>query len=267
MRASKPKLDDGNDSPNTALWALVGLSISILMASLDTSIANSGLPAVAKAFNASFQQTQWVILSYLLAVTTLIVSVGRLGDIIGKHRLLVSGIALFIVSSVFCGGAPSLGVLVGARVAQGVGAAMMLSLSIAFIGDTVSQERTGSAMGLLGTMSAIGTALGPPLGGFLISGIGWRAMFHINAPIGVVALLLAYRFLPKDKHPLVPVSLKFDYWGTILLAITLGAYALAMTVSRGKMDAFNIGLMIFSSASLLLFVWVEHKTNVPLINL
>lgn len=237
------------------------------MASLDTSIANAGLPVFAKVFNASFQQIQWVILSYLLAVTTLIVSVGRLGDLIGKRRLLVSGIALFIVSSVLCGGAPSLAILIGARVAQGLGAAMMLSLSIAFVGDTVSPERTGGAMGLLGTMSAIGTALGPPLGGFLISSIGWRSMFFINAPIWAVALLFAYGFLPKDKGRLVPASLKFDYWGTTFLAITLGSYALAMTVSRGKIDVLNVSLIAISLSSLLLFVLVERKSSTPLINL
>src|SRR5438105_2321078 len=151
-------------------WALANLSLSMLLSSLGTSIANVGLPTFAHAFNASFQEVQWIVLAYLLAITTLIVSVGRLGDIIGRRRLLLVGIFLFTVASVLCGVAPTLWLLIAARAAQGLGAAIMMALTMAFVGDTVPKANTGSAMGMLGTMSAIGTALGPSLGGALISG-------------------------------------------------------------------------------------------------
>ena len=157
-------------------WALASLSLSMLLSSLGTSIANVGLPTLAQAFNASFQEVQWIVLAYLLAITTLIVSVGRLGDITGRRRLLLAGIFLFTVASSLCGVAPTLGLLIAARAAQGLGAAIMMALTMAFIGDTVPKEKTGSAMGLLGTMSAIGTALGPSLGGVLIAGLGWPAI-------------------------------------------------------------------------------------------
>ncbi len=156
----------------------------MLLSSLGTSIANVGLPTLAHAFTASFQQVQWVVLAYLLAITTLVVSVGRLGDITGKRRLLLCGIYLFTAASVLCGLAPALGLLIAARAAQGLGAAIMMALTMAFVGETVAKEKTGSAMGLLGTMSAIGTALGPSLGGILIAGFGWRSIFFINLPLG-----------------------------------------------------------------------------------
>ncbi len=172
----------------------------MLMPSLDTSIANVGLPTLARAFAASFQDVQWIVLAYLLAITTLIVSAGRLGDIIGRRRLLLAGIGLFTVASLLCGVAPTLWLLIAARAAQGIGAAIMMALTMALVGEAVPKARTGSAMGLLGTMSAIGTTLGPSLGGVLIAGFGWRMIFLVNVPLGVLNLYLALRTLPVDRR-------------------------------------------------------------------
>ena len=180
-------------------WVLASLSLSMLLSSLGTSSANVSLPTLAQAFNASFQEVQWVVLAYLLAITTLIVSVGRLGDITGRRRLLLAGIVLFTAASVLCGVAPTLWLLIAARAAQGLGAAVMMALAMAFVGEAVPEAKTGSAMGLLGTMSAIGTALGPSLGGVLIAGLGWPAIFLINVPLGILTLVLAYRHLPIDR--------------------------------------------------------------------
>src|SRR3954464_8692429 len=181
-------------------WALASLSLSMLMPSLDTSIANVGLPTLAHAFTASFQDVQWIVLAYLLAITALIVSVGRLGDIIGRRRLLLAGICLFTLASLSCGVAPTLWLLIAARAAQGLGAAVMMALTVALVGETVPKESTGSAMGLLGTMSAIGTTLGPSLGGVLIAGPGWRFIFLVNVPLGILNVLLAHRYLPADRR-------------------------------------------------------------------
>ena len=182
----------------TARWALASLSLAMLLSSLGTSIANVGLPTLARAFNAPFQQVQWVVLAYLLATTTLVVSAGRLGDMVGRRRLLLAGIALFTLASVLCGMAPTLGLLIAARALQGLGAAVMMALTMALVAQTVPQDKTGSAMGLLGTVSAIGTALGPSLGGLLIAGVGWQALFFINLPLGLLAFFLAYHTLPAD---------------------------------------------------------------------
>jgi EmrB/QacA subfamily drug resistance transporter len=254
-----------------ARWALASLSLSMLLSSLGTSIANVGLPTLAQAFNASFQQVQWIVLAYLLAITTLIVSAGRLGDILGRRRLLLAGILLFTVASVLCGLAPTLWLLVAARAAQGLGAAVMMALTMAFVGETVSKARTGSAMGLLGTMSAVGTALGPSLGGVLIAGSGWRALFLINVPLGMLALFLASRYLPVDRQGPKTAGARFDSLGTLLLALTLAAYALAMTVSghdgRGGFGALNMALLLAAALGAGLFVLTQSKTASPLIRL
>jgi EmrB/QacA subfamily drug resistance transporter len=248
-------------------WALAGLSLSMLLSSLGTSIANVGLPTFAQAFTASFQEVQWIVLAYLLAITTLIVSVGRLGDITGRRRLLLAGIFLFTVASVLCGVSPTLWLLIAARAVQGFGAAIMMALTMAFVGETVPKEKTGSAMGLLGTMSAIGTALGPSLGGILISGLSWQAIFLVNVPLGILTFLLAYRTLPVDRRGPKTDRAGFDMMGTLLLALTLAAYALAMTIGSGSFGALNIALLLAAAFGAGLFVLAETRAASPLIRL
>ncbi len=248
-------------------WALAALSLSMLLSSLGTSIANVGLPTMAQAFGASFQEVQWVVLAYLLAITTLIVSVGRLGDIVGRRRLLLAGLFLFTLASVLCGVAPTLWLLIAARAAQGLGAAVMMALTMAFVGETVPKARTGSAMGLLGTMSAIGTALGPSLGGVLIAGPGWRAIFLVNLPLGLLALVLAHRTLPINRREPKPDRIRFDNLGTLLLACTLAVYALAMTIGRGNFGPLNLALLLAGVIGAGLFVRAEASAASPLIRL
>jgi MFS family permease len=248
-------------------WALASLSLSMLMPSLDTSIANVGLPTLARAFAASFQEVQWIVLAYLLAITTLIVSVGRLGDIIGRHRLLLGGICLFTVASLFCGVAPTLWLLTAARAAQGLGAAIMMALTVALAGETVPKTKTGSAMGLLGTMSAMGTTPGPSLGGALIAGFGWRVIFLVNVPLGILNLLLARRYLPADLPRPKADRVGFDPVGTLLLALTLAVYALAMTMGRGIFGPLNITLVLAAVCGAVLFVLAEERAASPLVRL
>ena len=263
------------DRTPSVRWALASLSLSLLLSSLGTSVANVALPTLARAFDASFHEVQWIVLAYLLAVTALIVSVGRLGDIIGRRRLLLAGIALFTVASVLCGVAPALPLLIAARAAQGVGGAVMMALTMAFVGETVSKAKTGSAMGVLATMSAIGTALGPSLGGVLIAGLGWRAIFLINVPLGVLCLLLAHRYLPVDRREPKIDRGGFDGLGTLLLALTLAAYALAVTVhstgqhdeGRGGFGPLNVALLLSAVVGVGLFVRAEARATSPLIRL
>lgn len=246
---------------------LASLALSVLISSLGTSIANVALPNLAEAFDASFQAVQWIVLAYLLAITTLIVSVGRLGDIIGCRRLLLAGIALFSLASLLCAVAPTFWLLIAARALQGLGAAIMMALTMALVGETVSKTKTGSALGLLGTMSAIGTALGPSLGGVLIAGFGWPAIFFIKLPLGALAFLLAYRYLPADRREPKPERTGLDPLGTLLLALTLAAYALAMTMGRGSFGLLNVLLLTLAACAAGLFGLAETRALSPLIRL
>jgi MFS family permease len=189
-------------------------------------------------FNAAFPSVQWVVLAYLIAVTTMIVVAGRIGDLVGRKRLLGLGVALFTVASLACGVAPSLATLVASRVIQGVGAAIMTALSIASVADVVVPSRVGRAMGLLGTMSAIGTALGPSVGGLLLAGPGWRSLFMINVPLGIVAWWLALG-LPQSRPakaslPFLPASLFTDReLGASLISNALVACVMMSTLIVG----------------------------------
>jgi EmrB/QacA subfamily drug resistance transporter len=252
--------------PPSVRWALASLSLSMLLASLGTSIANVALPTFAVAFNASFREVQWVVLAYLLASTTLIVSVGRLGDLVGRRRLLLGGITLFGVASVLCSIAHHLGLLIAARAMQGLGAAVMMALTMALVGATVPKAALGRAMGLLGTMSAIGTALGPSLGGLLIDGLGWPAIFLVNVPLCLLTYMLAYRFLPVDRPVPKTERSGFDGVGTVLLAVTLADYALAMTIGpRGSFGLENVALLVAAACGLGLFVLAERRAPSPLV--
>jgi EmrB/QacA subfamily drug resistance transporter len=253
--------------PVSARWGLASLSLAMLLSSLGTSIANVGLPTLVLAFNATFQQVQWVVIAYLLAITTLIVSVGRLGDVIGRRRLMLAGIVLFTVASLLCSFAPTLWLLIAARALQGLGAAIMMVLTMAMIGEAVPKEKAGSAMGLLGTMSAIGTALGPTLGGILIAGFGWPAIFLINVPLGILTFLLAYNYLPHDNKEPKAGRVRFDAMGTLMLILTLAAYALAMTMGRNNPVSTSLFLLSAAIVGVGLFLLIESKAASPLIQL
>jgi EmrB/QacA subfamily drug resistance transporter len=247
--------------------ALVCLSLTMLSSSLGVSIANVTLPALSEALGAPFREVQWVVLGYLVAVTALVVGAGKLGDVVGRRRLLLAGLSLFAAASVLCGAAPSLRLLILARILQGLGGAVMMALAMAFVGEAVPKRRTGSAMGLLGTTSAIGTALGPSLGGVLIAGLGWRAVFLALVPFAVAALVLAWRFLPRDRQIPDGQAATFDATGTLLLALTLAAWALAVTIGRGSFSGISAMLLLAAVLGAGLFVFVETKQASPLLPL
>lgn len=248
-------------------WAMGGLSLAMLLPALGTSIANVGLPTLTQAFGASFQDVQWVVLAYLLVITTLVVSAGRLGDLLGRRRLLVAGIFLYTFASALCAFAPTLGWLIAARALQGAGAALMMALTLAIASATVPPTQTGRAMGLLGTMSAIGTALGPSLGGALIAGYGWPALFLVGVPLGALTALLALRYLPSDQREGRPDLQGFDVTGTLFLALTLAAYALAMTAGGAPFGPLSLGLLSMAGLGFGLFANAERHAASPLIRL
>jgi EmrB/QacA subfamily drug resistance transporter len=250
--------------PATAM-AMASLALPVLLASLGTSIANVGLPVLVQAFGATLPQVQWVVLAYLLAVTTVVVSVGRLADLVGPRRLLLWGLALFAAASLLCGLATTLWMLIAARAVQGTGAAVMMAVSMALVAAAVPKGKTGSAIGLLGTMSATGTALGPTLGGLLVAGAGWQSIFLVQAPLAIAAWLLAYRCLPADRA--AKGKAPFDFLGSLLFALTLGAYALAMTTGRGSHFVVKALLLALSGAGVALFVLTQARNTTPLIPL
>ncbi|WP_024280501.1 MFS transporter [Xanthobacter sp. 126] len=250
---------------------LTGLSLAILLSQLGTNIINVALPTLVKSLGVDFGAVQWVVVSYLLVVTALIVGVGRFGDQLGKKRLYLWGLAVFMAASVLCALSTSLPLLIAGRAGQGLGGAILMALSFAFVGEVFPKERTGFAMGVLSTMVSFGIALGPSLGSLALAAFGWQAVFWVNLPFGLLAFLLVSRYLPNaidaPKHP-VPAA-RFDWLGTILLALTLGAYALAMTLAgkQGFDAPLVLQLGLGALVGLALFLAVQVKARAPLLKL
>ncbi len=245
-------------------WQLAALSLAMALPSMGTSIANVALPAFTESFEAPPQEVQWVVIAYLLAVTTTIVTGGRLGDMFGRRRLLLVGIGIFSGAALLGAIASQLWMLVVARGLQGAGAAIMMALAVAMVGDLVPPERTGRAMGLLGTTSAVGTALGPSLGGVLVSAFGWPAIFAFMAAAGAAGWALALKVLPAEAESQKPL-VSLDVAGMVLLALGLGAYALAATTHSGARTILM--LVGLATAGLIAFLVVETKAASPLVRL
>lgn len=250
---------------------LTGLSLAILLSQLGTNIINVALPTLVKDLGVEFGSVQWVVVSYLLVVTALIVGVGRFGDQLGKKRLYLWGLAIFMAASVLCALSTNLPLLIAGRAGQGLGGAILMALSFAFVGEVFPMERTSFAMGVLSTMVSFGIALGPSLGSLALAAFGWQAVFWVNLPFGLLAFLLVSRYLPNavdaPKHP-VPAA-RFDWLGTILLALTLGAYSLAMTFSGkfGFGSPLVLQLGLGALVGLVLFLAVQVKASAPLLKL
>ncbi|MFN8589271.1 MAG: MFS transporter [Candidatus Eisenbacteria bacterium] len=247
--------------------ALAALSLPVLMASLDTSIANTALPTIAHALSVPFAAVQWIVLTYLLALTPLLVVAGRLGDRFGRRRVLEAGVAGFTAASLACGLAPSLAVLLVARTVQGMGAAAMLTMGLAFAGDVATAGRAGRVMGLLGTMSALGTAAGPALGALLATHFGWHALFLVNVPVGLVILVLVRRSLAADPERTPDRASALDLPGTLLLATALVAYALAMTPQGSRTTPGTLAFAGLAVAGALAFVRLQGRATTPLVAL
>lgn len=175
------------------------LALAMLLASLGTSIANIALPGLTQAFAAPFIEVQGVVVAYLAALTVAVVVAGRLGDRYGLRRMLLLGLGLFAAASLLCGLVDDLRLLIGARALQGVGAAFLMTLPLALMRAHAGEGRIGRAMGLLGSVSALGTALGPTLGGLLLPLAGWRGVFLVLVPLALLALGLVFQLLPRGS--------------------------------------------------------------------
>ncbi|MGD1887724.1 MAG: MFS transporter [Cohaesibacteraceae bacterium] len=250
-------------------WAMATLSLCMLLAALGISIVAIALPALVEVFDTTLAGAQWVILAYLLTLTVSTLPLSRLADGIGLRPVLLGGLVLFVVASLVCSLAPNLGFLIGGRAAQGMGAAILMALPLSVVRQTVPAERTGAAMGLLGTMSAIGTALGPSLGGWLISLLGWSSVFLAMALIGGVAFFLALMTVPpqaKGAQPNKTSRLRdLDIAGLVTLVALLSAYALALTANGGAFTLVHAGLLVAAVAGAFLFVRIERSARQPLI--
>jgi EmrB/QacA subfamily drug resistance transporter len=247
--------------------AMLGVNLMVFMATLDMSIVNVALPTLVEALDTDFAVIQWVILSYVLVIASLLLLVSRLGDMRDKKRIFSAGLTLFILSSLCCGLAPSVWWLIGFRAMQGIGAAMSQSLGMAIVTQIAPPSGRGRALGLIGATVAMGLMLGPPLGGVLIGLAGWRVMFLINVPIGLAALYVVRRYMPA--LPPVKHGERFDLPGAVTASLTLGSYCLGMTLTQrhGLADAAALTLLGVALVGLFVFIRIERRATAPMLDL
>ncbi|MDP2662790.1 MAG: MFS transporter [Dehalococcoidia bacterium] len=246
---------------------LMTLGIGSLMGTLNTTIVNTTLPVIREAFGADLSSIEWVMLSYLLAISVLLLICGRAGDIWGHKRVYMTGIGVFVVASLLCSLSPTEGFLIGSRALQAVGGAALVANSSAIVSRTFAPERRGQLLGLLYTIASLGTLAGPSLGGFLTSGFGWRSIFYANVLLGVLAATASWRILPNP--PPSQTREPFDLVGATAMTIGLGAFLLAISKGQdlGWTSGFVIGCVLTSAAFLSVFLRVELKLPHPMLDM
>lgn len=247
-------------------YVMAAVAMGLFLATIDGSIVNVALPTLVSAFGADLTVVEWVVLAYLLTVTTLMLSMGRLGDIVGKKPLYASGFVIFTVGSVLCGLSPTVYWLIGSRVLQAVGASMMMALGTAIVTEAFPPSERGKALGISGSMVSVGIVVGPVLGGMLIGALSWHWIFFVNLPIGIIGAWMVIRLVPAHK----PVGGQhFDFLGALVLFVSLMALLMALTLGQ-QMGFTGWGIWALVAAWLLflaLFIITESKARQPMIEL
>jgi EmrB/QacA subfamily drug resistance transporter len=247
---------------------LIAAILASALGFIDGSVVSIAIPAMRKSLDASLADAQWISNSYMLMLSAFILVGGATGDRFGLRRVFMAGIALFVAASAVCAVAPDVASLIAARGVQGLGAAFMVPGSLAILSKAYPKEERARAIGIWASASAITTAAGPVLGGFLLS-LGqpelWRAIFAINLPLGAIALYLLYAKVPPDPH--MP-SKHIDFAGGFLAILMLGFLAWALTSESGVPEARHIVIyLLLSAGSLAAFLFVESRAADPIMPL
>ena len=261
---------DTNSSGTTRAdprWTLVACILASSLSFVEGSVLNVALPAIKSSYGAGAKDVQWVVNAYLLPLSALLLLGGALGDRFGRRRLLVVGTSVFAVTSLICALSPSLPVLLAARAMQGVGAALLLPNSLALLNAAFQGEKRGRAVGIWAAAGAAAAAVAPLIGGWLVGSVGWPAIFYINLPLALGAILLALRFVAESKEP---GSGRTDYAGALLATAGLGGLTYALTLWSATRHFTNEALITLAGGAIMLaaFLWVEwrrgNKAMMPL---
>ena len=246
---------------------LCNVATGTFMATLDGSIVNVALPTISVDFHVGKETLQWAVTAYLLTISSLLLAFGRLADIIGKNRVYAAGFLGFALGSALCGTAGTVQQLVIFRIIQAVGAAMMMANAMGLVTSCFPPKERGRALGTMGTVVALGSLTGPSLGGFLVSSLGWRAIFYINIPIGILGFIASLFILPRDKDILQ--KQKFDYFGALLFGGGITCFLLGLSEGQefGWVSQRVLVLLIGSAVLLGAFFITELKIKQPMIEL
>lgn len=252
---------------NRKWWILGAVTASLFMTMLDVTVVNVGLPSIGADIDATLTELEWVVNSYLLVYAVLLLSGGKLADFLGRRRIFLLGLAVFTLASLACGLAGTGELLIAARAAQGLGAALMLPATQGIIAATFAPEERGMAFGIWAAVSGLGLALGPLIGGLLIQGIDWRWIFYINIPFGLLAFVVARLIIPESRD--TAVERRLDVPG--LLASGAMLFALTFALVEGQRYGWTsnviLGCFIAAGVALIAFIVLQLRGRVPLVDL
>ncbi|OLB80702.1 MAG: MFS transporter [Actinobacteria bacterium 13_2_20CM_2_71_6] len=253
-------------SPRRRMLVLAICCMSLFIVGVDVTIVNIALPAISKDFHAPLSGLQWIMDAYTLVLASFLMLAGSTADRIGRRRIFQTGLVLFTLGSLMCSLSPSLGWLVAARILQAVGGSMLNPVALSIITNTFVEPRERArAIGVWGAVFGLSMALGPVLGGVLVTSIGWRGIFWVNVPVGVVAVILAGLFVPESKaaHPR-----RFDPVGQTLIIVLLASatYAIIEGPHRGWSSPLIVTLFAVAAAAVLVLVRYEGRREVPLLD-
>jgi EmrB/QacA subfamily drug resistance transporter len=252
---------------NQKWLVLTAIGASTFMSALDTSVVNTVLPVINQSFGSDIATVEWVVTIYLLIVSGLLLSFGRLGDMRGHKSVFLIGFTIFITSSALCGWAPSIGALITFRGIQAIGAATLAANSPAILTKNFPASQRGQALGLQATMTYLGLTAAPSLGGWLTDLISWRAVFYINVPVGLAAFFLSWKFIPQDRH--FENQERFDIPGAA--AFLAGLIALLLGLNQGHAWGWTslplLSLLIIAGVFLGIFIYIEWKSSSPMLDL
>lgn len=246
---------------------LIAVGIGTFMTALDTSVVNTVLPVISKNLQQPINSIEWVVTIYLLVLSGLLLSFGRLGDMRGHKTIFVAGFLIFMGGSFFSGSAPNAGILVAARGLQALGAAMLAANSPAILTKSFPPQQRGQALGLQATMTYLGLSAGPVIGGWLATLFGWRVVFYINLPVGLAAIALSAKFIPMDG---VHESREhFDFLGAFTFLVGLGALLLGLNQASewGWTSLPILALLVGSVLFLSIFIYIERHVSYPMLDL
>ncbi|GBG57401.1 MFS transporter [Sporomusaceae bacterium FL31] len=248
-------------------WLVFGVTVmGTFMATLDASIVNVALPVISAQLGAQLTTVQWVVTAYLLTISSLLPLFGRAGDMLGRRKIFTTGFLIFTLGSALCGFSYTIKLLIAARVLQAIGAAMIMANSQALVAGAFPGKDRGRALGMVGTVVALGSMTGPSLGGLLVGSLGWSSIFLINLPIGILAFIVGQLVLPKSetRH-----DESFDFLGAVLFAI--GMLSLLLVLSEGHewgwLSRSSLFAGIVSLVTFYCFIWYEKRVKHPMIDL
>ncbi|HEY5262085.1 MAG TPA: MFS transporter [Solirubrobacteraceae bacterium] len=239
--------------------------MSLLIVGLDNTIVNVALPSIGRELHAPVSALQWTVAAYTLVLASLLMLAGSMGDRLGRRRVFQTGLALFTLASLLCSAAPSLGWLIAFRMLQGAGGSMLNPVAMSIIRNVFTDARErAQAIGMWGATIGISLALGPVLGGALVQAIDWRAIFWINIPVGVLALVLTMRYVPESR---APHARRLDPLGQVLVIVLLASltYAIIEAPTAGWLSAQTIGLFLLAATALVVLVPYELRRREPLL--